>query len=290
MDFNEALDLLDLNKFYTEKELRKSYYKKALIYHPDKYNDNGDKFKKIKEAYEILLERLQLKTNFKNKEDKNYVTILKNYIDIIAEKYKWNNVIFLDSIIDIITNTKNISLKLFEALSKEQCLDLFDAVNKYKDVFNISEELINEMKTIINKKYNDIEIIILNPSLTDLYENNIYVLERNNKNLYIPLWHNELYFDEIIVLINPELPKHINIDEYNNIHIHININIHDLINKKYFNIDITENIQIDLNTNELYCKKYQKYIVKNKGISIINENNLFDISLKSDIILHITAI
>ena len=43
MDLNCALNLLELREPYTRKELRKQYFKKALVYHPDKNNDEHSK-------------------------------------------------------------------------------------------------------------------------------------------------------------------------------------------------------------------------------------------------------
>ena len=37
MNFNEAIDILGLSsKYYTEKELKRAYYKNAIKWHPDK--------------------------------------------------------------------------------------------------------------------------------------------------------------------------------------------------------------------------------------------------------------
>ena len=37
-------------------------------------------------------------------------------------------------------------------------------------------------------------IIILNPSLKDLLNDNIFKLELEKKEFYVPLWHHELHF------------------------------------------------------------------------------------------------
>ena len=81
---------------------------------------------------------------------------------------------------------------------------------------------------VIKEKYKNDSIFILNPSIDDLYNNNIYKLYVDDELYLVPLWHNELYFDavdgsEIIVLCQPELTDSLTIDENNNICIDIHI-------------------------------------------------------------------
>ena len=54
---SDYYELLGINKNATEDEIKKSYRKLAVKYHPDKNPGNKtaeDKFKEISEAYEVL--------------------------------------------------------------------------------------------------------------------------------------------------------------------------------------------------------------------------------------------
>ena len=41
MDFKKAIKILELDDNFTEDNLRKAYYKKALRWHPDKNKDGA---------------------------------------------------------------------------------------------------------------------------------------------------------------------------------------------------------------------------------------------------------
>ena len=62
MDYEKACEILDLDNKHTSDCVKKAYFRMALKYHPDKYKeDNGDKFKEGKEAYDYLCDDNPLK-------------------------------------------------------------------------------------------------------------------------------------------------------------------------------------------------------------------------------------
>jgi hypothetical protein len=153
---------------------------------------------------------------------------------------------------------------------------------KYQKFLHISDDNLNSIKNIILHKFQNIQIYILNPSLNDLFNNNIYKLQIDNQTYFVPLWHNELYFDKInndsnlnerkqtiIVKCHPKLPDNVFIDENNDIHIDLHFSFNfSLLLQDFISFKLGNN-HFDIPINQLKIKTFQTYLFKNKGISQI---------------------
>jgi|LakMenE18May11ns_1017448.scaffolds.fasta_scaffold9846376_2 curved DNA-binding protein CbpA len=309
MNYKTALEILEIDmseKKYSDinlEYLKKQYHKLALQNHPDKNGntkESKEKFQVINEAYDYLKREI----NFNEQGEKStttstvYADILQSFLSEIFDG-KYNDK-FYEIIKKIIV--KKIPNKLFKELNKEMAFDIYNFLSKYKNILHINQELLDSLMEIVYKKYEDVmEYYKLNPSIDDLFENNVYKLYVNEQLFLVPLWHNELYFEssevnnfkEIIVSCEPELSKNIKIDENNNLVVKIEFNLNDLLNlilndgKIFFNIGKKE---LSIPVNKLYMKLNQYYRIKNEGLSKINENDIYDVSNKSDIIVNITLI
>ena len=305
MNYKTALEILEIDmseKKYSDinlEYLKKQYHKLALQNHPDKNGntkESKEKFQMINEAYDYLKREINFEDDTEKSSSTVYVDILQSFLsEIFAGKY---NDKFYEIIKKIIV--KKIPNKLFKELNKEMAFDIYNFLSKYKNILHINQELLDSLMEIVHKKYEDVmEYYKLNPSIDDLFENNVYKLYVNEQLFLVPLWHNELYFESyelnnfkyIIVSCEPELSKNIKIDENNNLVVKIEFKLNELLNlilndgKIFFNVGKKE---LSIPVNKLYMRVNQYYRIKNEGLSKINENDIYDVSTKSDIIVNIT--
>jgi len=306
MDHKIALETLDIDMSKVDwkgnhldlEYVKKKYHKMALKNHPDK-NSNSveatEKFQKINDAYEFLKKEIHVETEEDLEQAQaqdSYEGILKTFIfGIVKGEY---NEIISNIVSDVVSGCKKISLKLFEDLSKERAMDVYRFLSKYKNILHIGQDTINQVREIVLEKCKEDCVYVLNPSIDDLLENNIYKLTLNETIYFVPLWHDELYFDgsgcDIIVKCIPELPDNICIDENNNLHVDIEIPLHSsLFDSDCYKFEIGKKA-CSIKINELKLQKSQNILLKNEGISVIDENDMYNIKNKSDIIIKATFV
>jgi len=136
---------------------------------------------------------------------------------------------------------------------------------------------------------------IIHPTLNDLLRCNIYKFEINNYILLIPLWQKEIYYElpnlqSIYFKIAPVKDKNIIIDNYNNIIVHkffLFHQIQELLNNNEDICILLGDYKFTIPIENLYIMKKQTYILHNKGLPKNIDNDIFNISEKSDIIVNI---
>ena len=99
---------------------------------------------------------------------------------------------------------------------------------------------------------------------------------------------------EFIVKIIPNLPSNDYwIDEENNVHQRKEYTIHELwnisINNHFIDVYFGKK-RFVLYPHKLKLQKKQTWCWENEGISIINNKNIFDVSRRANVILHVVII
>ncbi len=320
MDYKKAFEILEIdtnNTNYTDitiELIKKKYHKLALQNHPDKNGntpESNEKFRQINEAYNYLKREIKNinSANCENNDDlinedqssSVYFDILKLFIKGLLDG-KYNDV-FINIVQDIVSGYKKISLKLFDNLDRENAINVYLFLSKYKSILHLSDSILDDIKAVVIQKYDDVEIYKLNPNINDLLNNNMYKLYVNDKLYLVPLWYGEVYFDnenenensnnEIIVLCEPELPEGVKIDDDNNIYIEKTINIQTelpglVLNNESIIIEIGDQ-RYHILVSELSMKREQYYKIKNQGITKPNDD-ICNVSQKADIIVKIILI
>lgn len=284
MNFEDALQILDIDPAFKDKNefndiIKKKYRLKALILHPDKNKSHNacEEFQKVNEAYHYLMNNKPsqdfsfydllfefLKYTFDIKNDKVCHWLTKFIIDHIENIYD-------SSLYPIFNNSEN---------NNEKFRHLYDFLRKYKinNIYKSFKEYINKHK----------KEVILKPKISDIFEDNVFKLSWEDKEYIIPLWHNELVYDnesyDLVISIIPEMDSNVSIDENNNIIIKLN--------EKITNIWDNDEIIFYIGSREFsFSKSLVKLLKKqyislfNQGISKINTNNIYDVSKKSNIII-----
>ena len=306
MDLNDAFETLEIdinNKSVSKEYIKKQYRKLALKYHPDKNGnteESNERFKKINEAYNYLNNLysdtegtdLDIDAESDNYQSSLYTDILKGFIRTSFEG-KYSEI--LSKIVSkIIGAGKKISTDLFNELDKDNALNIYSFLSINRSTLHLSQEILDLIREIVVKKYDNVEIYKLNPSINDLINNNLYKLYIGDELFLVPLWHNESYFEtssnsEIMVICEPELENSITIDDDNNICIDTIINVSELqrliLNNDSIPIQIGSK-ELSIPISNLFMKKEQIYKIKGQGISKV-KRNIYDVSDKTDIIVKI---
>ncbi len=288
MNLGNAIELLNLTDKLDKNTIRKAYLKASLKYHPDKYGDDGAKFKEINNAYIFLCENNEIIP-----EDTNYTfdSILEEFISNFSQKQNWNTIFIKTTVKGIFVKCEDYIFTIFENLEKEKAIEVFDFLMNMQFFTKWEDKYIEKIKKIIHKKMQHDNIIILNPSLDDLLNDQIYKLEIDENVFFIPLWHNELYFDfidmsankiDLIVKMVPDISKNIFIDHDNNIIVKVKKKISTIFNDKII-VNVGEK-EFVINGNDIKCSSNKQYFnFKEQGIMKINNKNIFDSSKKADI-------
>jgi hypothetical protein len=186
---------------------------------------------------------------------------------------------------------ENKSVDFLEKLDKEVLIKILNLIKMNKEILHINNNYIELIESVINKKSQNDEVIILNPTLEDLFDNNLYKLTVENQTYIVPLWHHELIYEnnnrDIYVKCNPILPDNIEIDDINDIHIYKQYSIKELWCKDTFEVDIYVK-KIQLEVDKLKLMRHQTIILLKSGISRVNLKNIYDVSMVSTIYIHVT--
>jgi hypothetical protein len=302
MNRERALRLLDIQVGYSYENgdklsddiIKKHYRLKALQYHPDKNSDPGavDRFLEIKEAYDYLLKHRVSCSGLYGldpDESNSYSSILKIFLKGVWKGEK-NGELFSVIIENIVGCCEAKMLEVLEKLDNDTLIKIHDVFSKYRKAFHYSEGFLKYVEQVLSNKIKNDNCIILNPSIDDLFDCNLYKITENGRAYIIPLWHHELVYDnsgcDLYVRCNPILVDNISIDSENNIHYFAKYSIADIFVRETIDILIGSR-KFSIFVSELCIKPMQIVVLHGCGISRICNDNVYNVSKRGDIHVYV---
>lgn len=300
MNLQIALSKLKLDNKYniknitelTNVELKRSYHIMALNYHPDKNKEINakERFQEVGEAYTFLHNIINSNINniYENNTEEEiydtpYTDLMINLLKMLLSKPDSGEINKFQK--KCIEYTNKLLDQLFDKINLNVLEDIYKFI--VKNSMGLSEDMINVIKDLINKKLMKYNMYIITPSLDNIMKSEIFKLEIDEDIVYVPLWHQEMEYDNILIKIQPILPDNIRIDEYNNMHITYEERFINLLNLIKEDIKFIEINNYKVYLEELRLKKNQVVIFKNEGIPLINTNDIVDNKTKGNVLIHI---
>ena len=302
MDFKKACEIMDMKSYdFTHKELKQKYYKLALKYHPDHNHEDPtstERFQELFSAYEYLCEHLHIERNDDEMEidtNDDYVSLFKKFL---SSEYNININIDTTTIVgDILNGCKMASFKIFENLDKKTALNVFNYMEEYSDIVGIDDTVKTDLKNILREKIKDDECVVVHATLDNLFNADIYKLNygSNDRLFYVPLWHDEVTYEIdtasndklLVVKCIPDLPEHIKIDQYNHLHVYINVCSSTLFKRETISVTICNGKVFEIPVAELRIVKEQVYTFYRMGIPMIHTENMFSTDKRGNVCVHV---
>ena len=287
MDLERACNILNLTNPISLSDIKKKYYRAALSCHPDRNSaaNSTAAFQELNDAYNFLCMHLELGIDDVIEQESSYISIIERFIQVMVGSNHDKEIIN-----NIISGCKDISIKAFENTDKNTALKLFGYIELFAEPLKIDSDAIDLIREIIKNKMKDDELYILNPSIDNLLDGDIYMLKNENDTYYVPMWHDEITYDvsniSLIVKCIPDLPKHMYIDEKNSLHVNIITSISKLLDNNELSVQIGKKV-FNILTTELKIMRFQTHIIYNVGIPLINTSEIFTYDKRGDIIFHL---
>lgn len=302
MHLTQAYDLLEIIPEMTLDEMKRQYKKKALRFHPDKNKsaDASDRFREIHDAYQTVLKRHAGEDtsydSFAASGAKGaYKDLLFSFLSHFFVSSDEPDMVFTAKIRMVFSRLvcmcESKAMDYVQKLDRDVLSYILSTIRQSREIFHFSDVFLECIERIIATRSDEPGCILLNPCLEDLLDDNLYRFTRNGISYVVPLWHQELVYDfsgsELVVQCSPVLPDYMEMDEENHLVIYLDYDIREIWGKTAIDV-VFGGKTVSFQPSTLHLTTDTQTIVfANRGISRINAEDVFDVSVKQDVILKI---
>lgn len=317
LSLKDARTMLGVSRDFSLEELNKRFRILALRLHPDKNGNTPEAtaaFQELNAAYRLLLPGANDRTNKYSDADadanadiETYSNIFMNFMKSLFRSERnprqddadGVNPILLDLLHRIVHDYASGSVNAaLDSLDPSVLFQLYDTLEQYNAAVSMDARVFEEITRTLREKMQKNNIIVLRPSLKDVLQNNISVLQYEGQTFYVPLWHSELHYrvddsgKQLIVKCVPVLPDHMSIDANNELRIDVRADIRELLTRSSgtLRVPLHEDACVELRVSDLRIVSRQTVVVRDgihRGISLICSNDIYDVKKQAPICVHV---
>ena len=245
MNQTEAFDILGIPADVCARDMpyiTKAYRMASLKHHPDKNENSPEstaRFQKINEAYQYLASYASAPSAASAMHSFagafSYQEIFVFFIRTMFARTGNDAVDSADieaALMHIVSSNYD---KLMKTLDKTTAVSVYEFMHEYADILHLPEDTLEKMFKIVSDKMKSDNLVILNPTLSDVFGKKVYELEYESKRFTVPLWQNEMYYaltneSDLVVRCNIcDVPDYMYIDENNHITVSIRTSVQRLL-------------------------------------------------------------
>lgn len=304
MNVERALFLFGIDEV-DKKEIRKRYLRKCREYHPDKHMNASDcerreyaqKFNELQEAYILLNKEDEMAYMMNDVFHKNvFSLVIKLMRQIQSYEFREEHVY---SVLDLLDDE---SLKYIYHIIQRHKNPILEKIVKWIET-RISNVYLIKQENVV---YNEIYQVNLYPTLYELFNMKLYLLEYDKKPYYIPLWHRHICINNIEATTEPKLEikeglnkeynvYHLLLDDENDLHIYVAAYIDYIFKQQLFEFDVYLGVDdhyktICISADKITMKKDQTICLKREGIPRMNKQNIYDDKQMGDILVYLQLV
>ncbi len=208
--------------------------------------------------------------------EKSFFEELLEFLNTLYNNEQFQKQVFHPVLLRILSKAEHNAIPYLRRLPLPKLKVVYQVLAQYQDAFHLSKEfldsvrqMIAEHSAVVNTSLSPLsplsppsfsanhhaptsslsggvveaakpmDKLVLRPSLEDMFEHRVFVIERDQEKYYVPSWHEELYFDYVsrpfVAQCIPQLPPNYRIDEDNHLHITLPITLQDLWQRQIHN-------------------------------------------------------
>lgn len=278
----DSYAVLGLEHGASMDDIKRAYRLLALKYHPDK-NGDPEMFIMVKDAYEKL-SREQSSLEEEQPVNKGF----SGLVELLMQNER-----FKDIIMRLVLNAE---VKIFASISPVKRAAIYKILVLYKEYLHLSDDFLRECSEIIERQEINTtklsspnEYYVLNPTLEDLFGHCVYKLSRGDEVadvLYVPLWHRRVIINDVVIDCEVlPLSDKVAFDPNNDVHLTAELEIGEVLKTGYFML-LDGKVRVD--ASELRVLKEQCVVLVGRGIPRANADDIYDVSVLSDVFVHLT--